>query len=149
MSILFISDLHLDGAWPEISEQFFGFLESEAGKTETLYILGDLFESWIGDDDDDPHKLRICQALRTLTDAGGAGAAGRGSSVSLRRPSPLVSMRLNIRCAPVDRCQRLAWRTTSWLENAQQAQPSAATRSTSCSTSTIRAAVLIPAFEYW
>lgn len=70
MSILFISDLHLDGAWPEISEQFFAFLETRASKAESLYILGDLFESWVGDDDDDPHKLRICQALRALTDSG-------------------------------------------------------------------------------
>lgn len=67
VSTLFISDLHLDGAWPEVSDQFMSFLEERASKAARLYILGDLFETWIGDDDDDPHKLKIGQALHALS----------------------------------------------------------------------------------
>lgn len=48
---LFISDLHLDPSRPEIIKLFLGFLEKRASKAEALYILGDLFEYWIGDDD--------------------------------------------------------------------------------------------------
>ena len=67
---LFISDLHLDGARPDISEQFLRFLEEEARDAQGLYILGDLFEAWIGDDDPDPDKRKIVAALRSLTQAG-------------------------------------------------------------------------------
>ncbi|MCJ7557399.1 MAG: UDP-2,3-diacylglucosamine diphosphatase [Gammaproteobacteria bacterium] len=67
MNTLFISDLHLDGAWPEVSDHFMAFLANRASKASSLYILGDLFETWIGDDDDDPHKLAVGQALHTLS----------------------------------------------------------------------------------
>ena len=50
MTTLFISDLHLDSASPEIAQQFVSFLDGEARSAEALYILGDLFESWVGDD---------------------------------------------------------------------------------------------------
>jgi UDP-2,3-diacylglucosamine hydrolase len=70
VSILFISDLHLDAAWPRVSDQFFDFLEQRASKASDLYILGDLFETWIGDDDDDPHKLEIVRAIRAVSDSG-------------------------------------------------------------------------------
>lgn len=70
MPTLFISDLHLDGAQPAITAQFLEFLQAEARQASTLYILGDLFEAWIGDDDPDPHKRRIVQGLRSLTDSG-------------------------------------------------------------------------------
>jgi UDP-2,3-diacylglucosamine hydrolase len=66
---LFISDLHLDGARPDITEQFLSFLQSARGAA-ALYILGDLFEAWIGDDDPDPEKSRIQDALRALTQSG-------------------------------------------------------------------------------
>ena len=52
MATLFISDLHLEADRPEIGEQFLDFLDEEAADAEALYILGDLFEAWIGDDDD-------------------------------------------------------------------------------------------------
>lgn len=65
---LFISDLHLDARHPQITRQFEQFLQNEAGGAEALYILGDLFELWIGDDDPDPEKRRIVAALRTLTE---------------------------------------------------------------------------------
>lgn len=70
VNTLFISDLHLDGAWPEISEHFLSFLANRASKASSLYILGDLFETWIGDDDDDPHKAEVGQALHALSLAG-------------------------------------------------------------------------------
>jgi len=73
MTTLFISDLHLQGARPDITERFFRFLETEAAEAEALYILGDLFEAWIGDDDPDEHSREVQAAMRRLTDAGVAG----------------------------------------------------------------------------
>lgn len=67
---LFISDLHLDASRPDITTQFLRFLQSDARGADALYILGDLFETWIGDDDPDADKVRIQQALRELTAAG-------------------------------------------------------------------------------
>lgn len=67
---LFISDLHLDGERPDITAQFLEFLEREARQAQALYILGDLFEAWIGDDDPDPDKRRVIDALRALTRSG-------------------------------------------------------------------------------
>jgi UDP-2,3-diacylglucosamine hydrolase len=67
---LFISDLHLDGERPEITAQFLDFLEREARHAQALYMLGDLFEAWIGDDDPDSDKRRVITALRSLTHAG-------------------------------------------------------------------------------
>jgi UDP-2,3-diacylglucosamine hydrolase len=67
---LFISDLHLDGARPDIIEQFLQFLRTDARKAQSLYILGDLFEAWIGDDDPDADKVRVQVALRELTSSG-------------------------------------------------------------------------------
>jgi UDP-2,3-diacylglucosamine hydrolase len=67
---LFISDLHLDGERPDITTQFLEFLEREARQAQALYILGDLFEAWIGDDDPDPDKRRVIEALRALTNSG-------------------------------------------------------------------------------
>jgi UDP-2,3-diacylglucosamine hydrolase len=64
--ILFVSDLHLDAQDPEAGEQFLAFLEARAAHAEALYILGDLFEVWVGDDDDDPYRARICSALAAL-----------------------------------------------------------------------------------
>jgi UDP-2,3-diacylglucosamine hydrolase len=70
VTTLFISDLHLDGTRPDISAQFLDFLQREARGAEALYILGDLFEAWIGDDDPDPDKRRVIAGLRAVTDAG-------------------------------------------------------------------------------
>jgi UDP-2,3-diacylglucosamine hydrolase len=66
MPILFVSDLHLDAQDPEAGEQFLEFLSLRAPYAQALYILGDLFESWVGDDDDDAYRARICTALRGL-----------------------------------------------------------------------------------
>jgi UDP-2,3-diacylglucosamine hydrolase len=67
---LFISDLHLDGARAEVTDQFLLFLRTEARIAKALYILGDLFETWIGDDDPDADKRRIQAALLELTNSG-------------------------------------------------------------------------------
>jgi UDP-2,3-diacylglucosamine hydrolase len=70
MPTLFISDLHLDGSRPEVTQQFIRFLKDEACSADALYILGDLFELWIGDDDTDPDKHLIVAALADLTSSG-------------------------------------------------------------------------------
>ena len=64
--ILFISDLHLCSSRPEICRIFFDFLAGPARRAQALYILGDLFEYWAGDEDiDDPFNASIVEALRT------------------------------------------------------------------------------------
>jgi len=70
MTTLFISDLHLEAGQPRIGEQFLSFLEGEARDAEALYILGDLFEVWLGDDDPNPYYGQMKTALRKLVDAG-------------------------------------------------------------------------------
>ena len=67
MSRLFVSDVHLDSSTPEAVEQFLAFLRTHTGGAEALYILGDLFEVWVGDDETDPVKKHVCDALRALT----------------------------------------------------------------------------------
>jgi UDP-2,3-diacylglucosamine hydrolase len=70
MATLFISDLHIDASRPAIIEQFLGFVESEARSATALYILGDLFESWIGDDAPDVAQTAAIAAVRALTQGG-------------------------------------------------------------------------------
>lgn len=70
MTTLFISDLHLEADRPDIGKQFLQFLETEASAADDLYILGDLFEAWVGDDDPNTHYFSIKRALRKLTDGG-------------------------------------------------------------------------------
>ncbi len=70
MTNLFISDLHLDPARPEITSQFLSFLQQDAAGVESLYILGDFFEAWVGDDDPEPEKRRAIAGLRQLADTG-------------------------------------------------------------------------------
>ena len=70
MATLFISDLHLEADRPEIGEQFLDFLDEEAADAETLYILGDFFEYWVGDDDPDEYYASIKRSLRSFTDSG-------------------------------------------------------------------------------
>src|SRR5210317_1139085 len=70
MGTLFISDLHLEADRPEIGEQLLDFLDEEAADAEALYILGDFFEYWVGDDDPDDYYASIKRSLRAFTDAG-------------------------------------------------------------------------------
>lgn len=67
---LFISDLHLSEERPGLSQAFFTFLENTAPAAEALYILGDFFDVWIGDDDDQPLAFEVAKALRMLSDSG-------------------------------------------------------------------------------
>ena len=70
MTTLFVSDLHLDPARPEITALFLRFLRSEAVDADALYILGDLFEAWVGDDVGGEPAQSVRAALRALVDAG-------------------------------------------------------------------------------
>ena len=60
----FISDLHLNAEHPELTEKFLQFLKTDALQADALYILGDFFEYWIGDDAQQPHHDKIFQALQ-------------------------------------------------------------------------------------
>ena len=64
MSLFFISDLHLHPSRPEITQAFYDFLSSTARQAEALYILGDFFEAWLGDDDDTPMYKEVIQQLK-------------------------------------------------------------------------------------
>ncbi|HEX5757132.1 MAG TPA: UDP-2,3-diacylglucosamine diphosphatase [Arenimonas sp.] len=70
MSTLFISDLHLDVQRPDITAALLRLLEGEAREAEALYILGDLFEAWVGDDDPGEPGATVAAALRSLSDSG-------------------------------------------------------------------------------
>ena len=70
MTSLFISDLHLEASRPEMGDQFLRFLAGEARDAEALYILGDLFEAWLGDDDPNPYYAGIKQGIKTFTSTG-------------------------------------------------------------------------------
>lgn len=70
MSLLFISDLHLHASRPNITRAFYHFLENRATDCKALYILGDFFDSWIGDDDDDPFGIEVAENLKALSDKG-------------------------------------------------------------------------------
>jgi len=68
--ILLISDLHLQEERPDITRAFLDLLDGRARHAKALYILGDFFEAWIGDDAMTPFQQSICQALRQLSDRG-------------------------------------------------------------------------------
>ena len=68
---LFVSDLHLTASMPKTAQAFFDFLAREASHAQQLYLLGDIFEYWAGDDDlDEPFNRRVVDALRAVSDAG-------------------------------------------------------------------------------
>lgn len=94
MSQLFISDLHLDPTRPDISARFEQLLRDEAHGIEALYILGDLFEAWIGDDAaDDPLSASVANGLAEL--------AGRGARIFFMHGNRdfLVGQQFARRCA--------------------------------------------------
>ena len=72
MSVLFVSDLHLDADRPQATRAFHRFLEQRASGAEALYVLGDLFEAWVGDDDDSALAQEVVKALAQLTAGGTA-----------------------------------------------------------------------------
>ncbi|WHL24816.1 MAG: hypothetical protein QMA81_00480 [Candidatus Blochmannia vicinus] len=66
MSILFISDIHLRSESPDVTDGFLHFLNYCAVRAQSLYILGDLFEIWLGDDDYKSLHINIAKALKRL-----------------------------------------------------------------------------------
>ncbi|HGH4641575.1 TPA: UDP-2,3-diacylglucosamine diphosphatase [Enterobacter asburiae] len=70
MATLFIADLHLQTEEPAITAGFLRFLRGEAKSADALYILGDLFEAWIGDDDPNPLHREMAAAIHALVDSG-------------------------------------------------------------------------------
>ena len=70
MAILFISDLHLSPERPEVTRAFLTFLQQHADSTEALFVLGDLFEAWIGDDDTCATGIEVQEVFKQLTDKG-------------------------------------------------------------------------------
>jgi UDP-2,3-diacylglucosamine hydrolase len=66
----FISDLHLSADRDDINQCLFQFLHEQASEAEALYVLGDLFEVWIGDDDINAFTLSIAKAFKTLSNSG-------------------------------------------------------------------------------
>lgn len=67
---LFIADLHLSEHTPDLNALFFRFLDDWRDKAESLYILGDFFDAWIGDDDVMPIAQQVAMALRQWRDNG-------------------------------------------------------------------------------
>jgi UDP-2,3-diacylglucosamine hydrolase len=74
---VFISDLHLDADRPEATRRFYDLLAGQCRGIEALYILGDLFEAWIGDDDDSELALGVQSAL--------AGCSASGTRIFVQR----------------------------------------------------------------
>jgi UDP-2,3-diacylglucosamine hydrolase len=70
MTTLFVSDLHLDPVRPQATRLFLDFLAGEARNADALYVLGDLFEAWVGDDDPSETGAAVADALHALSAAG-------------------------------------------------------------------------------
>lgn len=70
MATQFISDLHLHASRPEAAQAFYRFLEQHTQNIDALYILGDFFDAWIGDDDDDPFINEVAAQLNTTAASG-------------------------------------------------------------------------------
>ncbi|MBL0041029.1 MAG: UDP-2,3-diacylglucosamine diphosphatase [Xanthomonadales bacterium] len=87
MSTLFISDLHLDDRRPAVTALFRDWLRREAKQADALYILGDLFEAYIGDDDDAPLIATVADALSEVADAGVSVSFVHGNRDFLVRPA--------------------------------------------------------------
>jgi len=79
MATLFASDLHLDSEAPWAIDAFLAFLAGAARNAEALYLLGDIFEAWVGDDDQGADNDRICEGLAALTRSGVATYAIHGN----------------------------------------------------------------------
>lgn len=72
MTTRFIADLHLEESRPDITDAFLGFLPVYAHNIDALYILGDFFEAWIGDDEHTPLQETVAEALQAVTATGTA-----------------------------------------------------------------------------
>ena len=91
MTTLFISDLHLDAERPAITELFGRFIDDEARGADALYILGDLFEAWVGDDDPSEAGAFVADELR--------GAARRRRAGVFHPRQPRLPARRRLRAA--------------------------------------------------
>ena len=87
MSLLFIADLHLDAERPQTTRQFLDFLSGECRGAEALYILGDLFEAWIGDDDGGELAQSVRDGLAACRAAGTRLFLQRGNRDFLLGPT--------------------------------------------------------------
>ena len=67
---LFISDLHLDPECPAVTDLFLELLDRRARTADAIYILGDLFEAWVGDDDTSPMNQAVCEGMKQCAIAG-------------------------------------------------------------------------------
>lgn len=76
---LFISDLHLEASSPRLTQSLLAFLSQNKGACERLFILGDLFEAWIGDDDDSELSSTVATALADFAESGAAVALMHGN----------------------------------------------------------------------
>ena len=79
MTTLFVSDLHLDASRPDITELFLRFLRDEAAGADALYVLGDLFEAWVGDDDPSEPGAAVAAGLAAVAASGTPVAFVRGN----------------------------------------------------------------------
>ena len=70
MTTLFIADLHLEDARPDTNDEFLRFLDQEARGADRLFILGDLFEAWVGDDDPSATGVKVADGLADLAKSG-------------------------------------------------------------------------------
>ena len=70
MTALFISDLHLSDTTKSLNQAFSDFIQTTAYKADQLFILGDLFEAWLGDDDDSNIAEFVAEHLRSLSESG-------------------------------------------------------------------------------
>jgi UDP-2,3-diacylglucosamine hydrolase len=70
MATLFVSDVHLSARRPEIVDAFEAFLDDQARRADAVYVLGDLFDEWLGDDDDRAPHPRVTDSLARLSDSG-------------------------------------------------------------------------------
>jgi len=86
MSVFLVSDVHLSARRPERVAAFLSFLGTRARGAQRLYILGDLFDLWLGDDDTTPPHPAVLDALSRLTDSGTAVYALHGNHDFLMGP---------------------------------------------------------------
>ncbi len=98
--ILFISDLHLSPRSPGATALFLRFLAGRARQAEALYILGDFFEVWVGDDIDDAYHTAIISALRAASDAGAENLVSCTATAISRIGEQLRRSRRRQRCCP-------------------------------------------------
>lgn len=78
-AVYFASDLHLTAVADPVFDRFVVFCARVAGDGSALYLLGDVFEAWVGDDDDAPLAAAVAAQLRALADAGVAVAFMHGN----------------------------------------------------------------------